>query len=208
MSAVPSSMERHLARLHRALRSLGTHEAGLDAAASCLADAFRHGGRLLAAGNGGSAAQVQHLTAELVGRFRAERRALSALALSADTASLTALANDYGAEALFARQVEAHGRPGDVLVLLSTSGRSANLLLAAERATQCDLRVIACTGALPNPLAERADLALAVHDTDTATIQEVHQVMIHLLCAGVEARLDPTPPTVPAAQPARSLVGR
>ena len=122
-----------------------------------LADVFAGGGRLLAAGNGGSAAEAQHLTAELVGRFLQERRRLSAICLSAETSSLTAIVNDYGAEEMFARQVEAHGRPGDVLLLLSTSGRSPNVLHAADRARKAGIVTWAMTGPGPNPLSTRCD---------------------------------------------------
>jgi type III pantothenate kinase len=124
-----------------------------------------------------------------VGRFVGERRPLSALCLSAETSSLTAIVNDYGAEEVFARQVQAHGRPGDVLVLLSTSGRSPNLLRAAERARAGGVHVWAMTGDLPNPLASRADEALAVRARTTAVVQEVHLAAVHALCAAVDAHL-------------------
>nr|WP_250847495.1 SIS domain-containing protein [Streptomyces hygroscopicus] len=140
------------------------------------------GGRLLAAGNGGSAAQAQHLTAELVGRYQRERPAYSAIALHADTSSLTAIGNDYGFEELYARQVAAHGRPGDVLLLMSTSGRSPNLLAAADTGRAAGLRVWAMTGPRPNPLAFRADEALCIGSGSTATVQESHLVALHLLC--------------------------
>jgi D-sedoheptulose 7-phosphate isomerase len=140
------------------------------------------GARLLVAGNGGSAAQAQHLTAELVGRYRAERPAYSALALHADTSTVTAVGNDYGFEELYARQVAAHGRPGDVLLLMSTSGRSPNLLAAAEAARAGRLRVWALTGPRPNPLALRAEETVAVEAESTATVQEMHLVALHLLC--------------------------
>jgi type III pantothenate kinase len=143
----------------------------------------------MAAGNGGSAAEAQHLTAELVGRFVDERRPLSALCLSAETSSLTAIVNDYGADEVFARQVQAHGRPGDVLVLLSSSGRSPNLLTAAQRARAAGVRVWAMTGNRPNPLADRADEALAVRARTTAVVQEVHLAAVHALCAAVDAHL-------------------
>lgn len=151
-----------------------------------LADVLVGGGRLLAAGNGGSAAQAQHLTAELVGRYRDERPALSALCLSAETSSLTAIANDYGWDEAYARQVRAHGRPGDVLLALSTSGRSANVLRACAAARDGGLVVWALTGPGPNPTAEAADEAVCVPAPATATVQEVHQVAVHLLCAAVD----------------------
>ncbi|WP_336320256.1 SIS domain-containing protein [Streptomyces lavendofoliae] len=145
------------------------------------------GGRLLAAGNGGSAAQAQHLTAELVGRYQRERPAFSAISLHAETSSVTAIGNDYGFDQVYARQVAAHGRPGDVLVLLSTSGTSANLIAAAVTARQAGLRVWALTGPRPNPLAEAADEALCVDAGSTATVQEAHLVAVHLLCEFFDA---------------------
>ncbi|MFI9155066.1 SIS domain-containing protein [Streptomyces sp. NPDC053367] len=147
-----------------------------------LAGRLGAGGRLLVAGNGGSAAQAQHLTAELVGRYREDRPAFSALALHADTSTTTAIANDYGVREIFARQVAAHGRPGDVLMLLSTSGASANLLAAASRAHGQGLTVWAMTGPSPNPLQSVADEAVPVAAPTSATVQELHLVAVHMLC--------------------------
>ncbi len=154
-----------------------------------LAAVLDAGGRLLAAGNGGSAAQAQHLTAELVGRYRDDRPPYSAICLSAETSSLTAIANDYRPEELFARQVEAHGRPGDVLVLMSTSGSSRNIVAAARRGRACGMSVWALTGPGPNPLADAADEALCVDAPFTATVQELHLVALHILCAGLDQEL-------------------
>ena len=154
-----------------------------------LASVLTLGGRLLAAGNGGSAAQAQHLTAELVGRYRHDRPPFSALCLSAETSSLTAIANDYPITELFARQVEAHGRPGDVLMLLSTSGSSPNVVEAAGRGVARGLEVWAMTGPGPNPLAEVATDALCVDAPFTATVQELHLVALHVVCAAVDAEL-------------------
>ena len=161
-----------------------------------LAAVLDAGGRLLAAGNGGSAAQAQHLTAELVGRYRDDRPPFSAICLTAETSSLTAIANDYAPEELFARQVEAHGRPGDVLVLMSTSGRSPNIVAAAERGRRVGLQVWSLTGPGPNPLAEAADEALCVDATYTATVQELHLVALHVLCAGLDRELGVIPASV------------
>ncbi|MFF4984062.1 SIS domain-containing protein [Streptomyces sp. NPDC001046] len=188
MSESPAQSGLDAARLHcRSLEeALGRFRRdGLDRVAEWggrLADVLGGGGRLLAAGNGGSAAQAQHLTAELVGRYRRERRAYSAISLHAETSSVTAIGNDYGFDQVYARQVAAHGRPGDVLMLLSTSGRSANLLAAAVTARQAGLRVWALTGPGPNPLAEAADEALCVDADSTANVQETHLVAVHLLC--------------------------
>lgn len=147
------------------------------------------GSRLLVGGNGGSAAEAQHLTAELVGRYCDERRPLSALALHAETSSVTAIGNDYGPDEVFARQVEAHGRPGDTVLLLSTSGNSANVLEAARRARSLGLRVWALTGRGPNGLADLADEALCVPSGSTSTVQEVHLIAVHVLCEALDAAL-------------------
>jgi D-sedoheptulose 7-phosphate isomerase len=170
-----------------------------------LAETLPAGGRLLAAGNGGSAAQAQHLTAELVGRYRHERLPLSAICLSAETSSLTAIVNDYDPTELFARQVEAHGRPGDVLVLMSTSGRSGNLLAAAEAGHRSGLTVWSFTGPRPNPLAARSDETLAVDAPYTATVQELHLVALHILCASLDRALGlPATPPVRAREEVRA----
>ncbi|MFP5346993.1 MAG: SIS domain-containing protein [Actinomycetes bacterium] len=185
----PGWLGPHLDELQEALASLRRSEALVQSWGRELAAVLSAGGRLLVAGNGGSAAEAQHLTAELVGRFAGERRPLSALCLSAETSSLTALLNDYGADEVFARQVEAHGRTGDVLVLLSTSGRSPNIVSAAERASLCGLEVWAMTGRAPNPLADLADSVLAVDAASCAAVQEAHLVAVHALCAAVDAHL-------------------
>lgn len=179
----------HLAALAGPLAALEHDVDRVEAWGAHLAAVLRGGGRLLAAGNGGSAAQAQHLTAELVGRFRDDRPAYAALALHAETSSLTAIANDYGPAEAYARQVRAHGRPGDVLLALSTSGHSDNVLAAVDAARDGRLTVWSLTGAAPNPLAGRSDDAVAVAAPAAATVQEVHQVVVHLLCAAVEVRL-------------------
>ncbi|MEV8530485.1 SIS domain-containing protein [Streptomyces sp. NPDC051211] len=179
---------RHCQSLQDALDRL--RRDGLDRLAHWgdrLAAILPAGGRLLAAGNGGSAAQAQHLTAELVGRYRKERPAYSAIALHAETSSLTAIGNDYGYEHVFARQVSAHGRRGDVLLLLSTSGRSANLIAAAATARSAGLHVWAMTGPAPSPLADIAEETLFIDASSTATVQEAHLVAVHLLCENFDA---------------------
>jgi phosphoheptose isomerase len=153
---------------------------------------------LLAAGNGGSAAEAQHLTAELVGRYRGEREPLSAIALHTDTSALTALGNDYGFDEVFARQVRAHGRPGDVLLTLSTSGRSPNLVAAAEAASALGLTVWALTGPGPNPLTAASTEAICLPGA-TPSVQEAHLVAVHLLCEMVDRTL--------ARRPAARAVG-
>jgi phosphoheptose isomerase len=144
------------------------------------------GGRLLTIGNGGSAAHAEHLAAEFVGRYRDERAPFSAVALHAEGATLSALVNDYGPAEMFARQVRAHARRGDVLVAFSTSGRSPNVLSAARAARQLDATVWSFTGPAPNLLADESTEAVAVDAQGTPTIQEVHQVALHLLCEGFD----------------------
>ncbi|HEX5535456.1 MAG TPA: SIS domain-containing protein [Actinomycetales bacterium] len=182
-------VRHHLSELADGLASLTASADLMQQWGRDLADVLMAGGRLLAAGNGGSAAEAQHLTAELVGRFLGERQPLSAICLSAETSSLTAILNDYGAEEVFARQLQAHGRPGDVLVLLSTSGKSPNVLNAAGRARDLGVRVWAMTGPAPNPWADKADSVLAVDAASTAAVQEVHLVAVHALCAVVDEAL-------------------
>jgi phosphoheptose isomerase len=181
-----------LAELHAALDGVERHADRIDEWGRHLATVLVGGGRLLAAGNGGSAAEAQHLTAELVGRFVDERVPLSAIALHADTSAITAIGNDYGIEEMFARQVRGHGRSGDVLLLLSTSGRSPNILAAARAAQTGGLTCWALTGPAPNPLAQLADDVISIQAESTATVQEVHLVVLHLLCAAIDAALLPT----------------
>lgn len=157
---------------------------------AALAGVLWNGGKLLAAGNGGSAAQAQHLTAEIVGRYRDDRPPFCAIALHTEPSALTAILNDYGPEEVFARQLAAHGRPGDVCVLLSTSGASRNLLAAVHRARECGVTVWAMTGPAPNPLAALADEVLVVDSPHTATVQELHLVALHMLCEAMDEELN------------------
>ena len=154
-------------------------------AGSLLAASLRGGGKLLVCGNGGSAADAQHFSAELLGRYERERAGLPAIALHADSSTVTAVANDYGYEQVFARQVQALGRPGDVLLAISTSGNSPGILRAIEAAQQAGLGVVALTGrdggALA-PLLRPADIEIRVPAQVTARIQEVHILILHCLC--------------------------
>jgi D-sedoheptulose 7-phosphate isomerase len=193
MTGPRASATEHLAALDVALRHLRRRLPEVQSWGARLAQRLSGGGRLLVAGNGGSAAHAQHLTAELVGRYRAERRPLSAIALHAETSALTAIVNDYGPDEAFARQVEAHGRPGDILLCISTSGGSPNVLAAAAAADAIGLDTWALTGPAPNPLCEAADEAVSVSGSTTATVQEVHQVVIHLICDAVDAALPEAP---------------
>jgi D-sedoheptulose 7-phosphate isomerase len=148
----------------------------------CLAD----GGRLFWIGNGGSAADCQHLAAELVGRFERERRGMASVALTTDSSVLTSVSNDYGFESVFARQVEALCRPGDMLVGLSTSGNSANVLRAMEVAATLGVDRVGLTGGSGGRLREQCELCLVVPSDNTARIQEAHILIGHILCDLVE----------------------
>ena len=183
---LPPTPAEHLAALAGSLHRLEGELERLASWGQRLASRLLDGGRLLAVGNGGSAAQAQHLTAELVGRYQAEREALSAICLHGDTSSLTAISNDYGVEEAFARQVRAHGRAGDVLLALSTSGRSPNVLAAVRAARECDLEVWSLCGGAPNPLADLSDETVALECPSPATVQELHQVALHVICGAVD----------------------
>lgn len=179
-------IETHFSALSQAVDHIGAEAPRLAAWGSRLADVLTTGGRLLACGNGGSAAEAQHLTAELVGRFRDERIPMSAISLHAETSALTAIANDYGIDEMFARGVRAHGRPGDVLISLSTSGTSPNVLAAVKAAHETGLTTWAFTGPHPNPLAAMCDDAVCVEATTTATVQEIHLLLVHALCIALD----------------------
>lgn len=147
------------------------------------------GGQLLIAGNGGSAADAQHIAAELTGRFLRERRPLRALALHANASALTAIANDYGYEYVFARELSAHARPGDVLLAISTSGNSANVLRAIEKAREMKVTVIGLTGESGGKMRMACNLCLCVPSKSTPRIQEMHITIGHTICELVEERL-------------------
>jgi len=186
---ISGALGAHVDRLAAALPVLRAAAPTLGGWGTDLAARLLTGSRLLAAGNGGSAAEAQHLTAELVGRLDGERCPLAAIALHADTSSMTAIANDYGFTEVFARQVRAHARPGDVLLLLSTSGRSDNLIAAAVAAVGAGATRWAITGPGPNPLAAACDRAVCLPG-DTATVQECHLAAVHMLCRAVDTAVD------------------
>jgi D-sedoheptulose 7-phosphate isomerase len=163
----------------------------LPAAANLLIDCLEAGGCIFICGNGGSAADSQHIAAELVGRFRLERKALAAVALTTDTSILTAMANDYSFEQIFARQVEALAKEGDVLWAFSTSGTSKNVLAAAKLAKDKGLKILAFTGKSDTPLEKLADVCITLNGP-TSTVQEIHQLAYHILCDMVEARFAKT----------------
>jgi len=193
MASHPSFTEifaRRRDALTRALAELSdTCAASLEKAGGALADCLQKGGCVFAAGNGGSAADAQHFIAELVGRFEAERQGLRAVSLTTNASSLSAIANDYGYEAVFARQLEALARPGDSVVLVSTSGNSPNILRAAEKARALGVTVIGLTGVGGGALATLCDIHIGAPSGQTATVQEVHIHLLHTLCAWVDERI-------------------
>lgn len=186
--------------INRIAQSLDEHARLIDAvrrdllpdmerAAGMLIDGLRAGGKVLWCGNGGSAADSQHLAAELIGRFKRERRPIASMALTTDTSILTCVGNDYGFADIFSRQVEALAGPHDVLVGLSTSGRSENVLRAVEMARQKGARTLGLLGRDGGTIAPRCDLAIVVPADDTARIQEMHITLGHILCDLLEQAL-------------------
>jgi len=167
-------------------RFAGTGVDRVVAAGAAIRAALSSGHLVLAFGNGGSASDAQHLVAELVGRFEGERRALPAVALTTDTSVLTAIANDYGYEYVFTRQVEALGKPGDVAFGISTSGKSSNVESALRTAKARGLLTIALTGRDGGRMGADADIHLNVPDQSTARIQEVHRTIMHAICALID----------------------
>jgi D-sedoheptulose 7-phosphate isomerase len=163
--------------------------AAVERAARLVGEALAAGGQLLLCGNGGSAADAQHLAGELVGRLFMERPAYRAVALTTDTSVLTAVGNDYGYADVFARQVQALGRPGDVLLAISTSGRSENVLRAAATAKDRGLKLVGFLGPSRSPLDELADIALHVDGQSANLVQQGHITIGHALCGWVEAYL-------------------
>jgi D-sedoheptulose 7-phosphate isomerase len=179
------------ARVKRAFAE--TQADAVARAVEMLAGCFRAGGKVLLFGNGGSAADAQHIANEWTGRYRRERPALPAIALGANTSDLTAIGNDYGFERVFARLVQAHGRTGDVAIAISTSGNSPNVLAAVEEARARGLRTLGLTGRDGGKLAPLVELALVVPSERTDRIQESHTTVLHVLCELVDEVLFPEP---------------
>lgn len=171
------------------VRQLETQQELFEQIAARMTAALREGHKILWCGNGGSAADSQHLAAEIVGRFRRERRGWPSISLTTDTSILTSVGNDYGFEAIFARQVEALCQPGDVLVGLSTSGNSANVCAAIEQARSIGAFTVGMTGEEGGELGRLADVCLCVAARDTARIQECHILLGHMLCDWIESSL-------------------
>lgn len=185
---IAAHLKLSLAALERA-----TQDAGLLSAARKIAEviiaALRSGNKLLIVGNGGSAADAQHIAAEIVGRYKQDRPAWAAIALTTDTSALTAIANDYGFEQVFARQVEGLGQRGDVLLALSTSGRSPNILAALRSARTRGLLTVGFTGSNGEALAAHCDHLLVAPSDDTAVVQQIYLAVAHGICDEIEQSL-------------------
>lgn len=166
--------------------ALAANLESVEKTAQVIIKAFQNNNRVFFCGNGGSAADSQHVAAEFIGRFQKERRALPAIALTTDTSILTCLSNDYSYDIVFARQIEALGRPGDVIVGISTSGKSPNVLKAFEKAKALGMTTVAWTGNDGGPMAKVADIAIIVPSKVTARVQEAHITLFHALCEVVE----------------------
>jgi D-sedoheptulose 7-phosphate isomerase len=177
------SLEEHLKTIQALIDS---RLAEIEAAGSLIWDALKSGNKILLCGNGGSAADAQHIAAELVGRYELERRAFPAISLTTDTSALTAVSNDYGYEEVFARQVEALAVAGDVLIAISTSGKSPSVVRAADQARALGCRTIALTGCSGEPLTAHCDLAVVVPSDRTSRVQEAHITIGHLWCEIVD----------------------
>lgn len=169
--------------------SLETLVGPIEKSAKVIVGSLKNGGTLITCGNGGSAADAQHLSAELVGRYLLERKPLSSIALSTNTSSLTAIGNDYGYDLTFERQLGAIGRKGDVLVCLSTSGNSKNVVLAAKKAKKMGIKTIAMTGNDGGALKRVCDINIIVPSKSTPRIQEVHELVFHSICEIIEKEL-------------------
>jgi D-sedoheptulose 7-phosphate isomerase len=177
------SLEEHLATIKALLDSKLPE---IEAAGRLICETLAAGNKILLCGNGGSAADAQHIAAELVGRYERQRRAFPAISLTTDTSAMTALSNDYGFEEVFARQVEALAVAGDLLVAISTSGRSPNIVKAAEKARTMGCKTIALTGCSGEPLSSACDLAVVVPSERTSRVQEAHITIGHLWCEMVD----------------------
>ena len=182
---VEQRIREHLSVMETVLRQSDTIATIAEMVASALSD----GGKVLIFGNGGSAADAQHFAGELVGRLYLERRALPAIALSTNTSNMTAIANDFGYDAVFSRQVEALGRPGDVAIGISTSGNSPNVVLALKIAQDAGLATVGMTGRGGGAIRATADVCMAVDTEDTPRSQEAHITAIHIICEWVEREL-------------------
>ncbi len=180
------SLNQHLAVFHKVIAE---HLENIEDCADLLFETFEQGNKILICGNGGSAADAQHLAAEFVGRYETERRGLPAIALTTDTSALTALANDYGFERIFARQVEALAQKGDVLIAISTSGNSPNVISAVMSARKAGCKIIGMTGETGKKLASLCDRCILIPSARTARIQEAHITVAHIWCEILDEKL-------------------
>jgi len=180
----------YIDRHQSAVRALAQCADDVERVASICVSALRAGDKILICGNGGSAADAQHMAAELVGRFVSDRRALPAIALTTDTSALTAIANDYGYDDVFSRQVAGLAQQGDVILGISTSGNSGSILAACDAGRSAGCHVVGLTGRDGGSLIEHCDAAVIAPSKETAHIQECHIIVIHLLCALIEQGLD------------------
>lgn len=183
MEFLTNSLQEHLATIQKVIDSKLTD---IQQSGQLICEALASGRKVLLCGNGGSAADAQHIAAELVGCYEKQRRSWPAIALTTDTSALTAVSNDLGYEQVFARQVLGLAQPGDVLVAISTSGKSKNVLRAAEQAREVGCKTIGLTGANAEPLASHCDAIVAVPSTRTSRVQEVHITIGHLWCEMVD----------------------
>jgi D-sedoheptulose 7-phosphate isomerase len=190
MSDFASNLNRAINDSVRTLESLKNVEREVSRAADLIEQCLRTGNKLLVCGNGGSAADASHFTTELVVRFAKDRRALPAICLTSDSGILTAAGNDYGFDEIFARQVAAFGVAGDVLICLTTSGKSKNVVRALQEAKARQMKTIALLGRDGGSTVGIADLDLLVKSDSTARVQEAHQLLLHVLCEIIESRLD------------------
>ena len=203
-------------RITRALREgaelrlqlIETSATSIDLAAAAMVRCFRSGGKVILFGNGGSAADAQHIAAEFVGRFQRERRPLASLALTTNASVLTSIGNDYSFEQVFVRQLQALGRSGDVVIAISTSGQSPNILTGVRAALEMGLTTVGLTGGSGGEVAQLVDIPIMVPSTNTARIQECHITLGHILCEAVEVELfeQPTPINEPLPAPADKVV--
>ena len=179
---IKSELEGHLATI-KATFGL---EAGIKKACETAVATLKAGGKILLCGNGGSAADAQHIAAELTGRYKTERGALAGIALTTDTSALTAIGNDYGYEFVFSRQLEALGREGDLLIAISTSGNSGNVIKALELARKIGIKTIGLSGRAGGAMNELCELNLVVPSNDTPRIQEMHIMIGHIICQAID----------------------
>lgn len=156
-----------------------------------LYDAIRKGNKILVCGNGGSAADSQHFSGELIGRFQKERKPVACVSLTTNTSIITSIGNDYSFEKIFSRQIEGIGKSGDILILFSTSGRSKNIIDAALVAKKKGIKTVSFTGAQPNKLARISDINISVPSRSTPRIQEIHSIIIHIICQLIEEKIFP-----------------